>query len=1113
LNRGFRFIFVQTIIASLLAPPSIGFSETLNQYQPVTQGHTANRTSVVTSRNKSSPTASTNTQISSEQQAPYLLAYQIVLSADQKSALQSLPIINEEVRKKNPVSFDSNGKPTTTFLNTNLGRSYQNAENYLKVANTFNSCAASERAYDFVPKIEEYTAYEGGRPETVSVGLGESYTSMVDQKAVKKTHVVEPTELNLVLVQERLLETARAYQKEELERDCFNINPDILQTPSLDSLLDVISRNNQNLIQEKKYDSTNPAINFQKDFIAQNIDDSVYGYLHFMRTFSKRDHKDLNSNGDATLEATVTNFCNVSKTEWVQTSPGVISYGGRGGYAPPQGYDKTFSVDACSASQKEDLKKHYEDGIKKLNRNKIAYMDAATTAKKLKERLDDLNKIIREIEALYPTNYLNNIGIYHLKLKKKVKPIWDEYQRKYHELLGSPEGVLLQTDDLKKIVGASRNLEGDGLINAMTGNTTQDNSVRLWSLTNKIDLFEHGIPSGAQIEEAIKVGQTKILKQAHQMYEDFNSLESERAAYEFNKTDKNYKKFQEKRMEKLAEMFQANPGALGKLIAKNPEHAALVCEVAIKLGEDKAITSMWDKVYMGAAFATGALMIATGVGAVAGVSAIAATATALGTSVEVARRAHVQQEKAQKQGERLSSSYIAGTGDHKTLIDIKALENEYKSRQFEFWSTSLLGPLDLIGVGTTMRVAKNLYSFNKFSTSLSDAGLAAKAAQLRKAHTGFLGNGKFGKFIGDLSNADEATQAKFLEKLKSWNPQTMGSTESIAKHFEDIAPELAAIGSQNAENYEKLRQFLGEGIGSDNRNLYAGFKDPKYLEGLKSLKNADVAEYNKLLLQLRSASPEDAAKIIATISTFKNTSAAKTFLAKTAKSQNATPLTTTIPKEILDELAINPEVIPVRFLGKNKDTFLIPNQKENAVYIGVSSTGRTKLHYYLIAGNKRFDGRLLFLKKNSVYTGKRSAPAQKGVLFELEVGADKVEEVRKIMDDFVGKKSLLCINPTCKILDKAGIGIGDGIAKLNYTPGKTATDLINRNIIVDGVRLKDDQLRMLATAQEEIQHYLDQAQLGEKAFFFLTTVGGLTLVASPAGIYLLATSIKDRDKK
>ena len=178
----------------------------------------------------------------------------------------------------------------------------------------------------------------------------------------------------------------------------------------------------------------------------------------------------------------------------------------------------------------------------------------------------------------------------------------------------------------------------------------------------------------------------------------------------------------------------------------------------------------------------------------------------------------------------------------------------------------------------------------------------------------------------------------------------------------------------------------------------------------------------------------------------------------------------------------------------------------NSIYIGVANHPKDgSHHYYLIAGNKRFDGSALFFKprvrisNNSHYT----APFSEGIVFKItgESNSNLRDMSAQAIELFRKKRNITCLHALCKVMDHLEIEIPHSRNGLSVSGEEMAKSLMGAKVLING---KPAHVRMSTTSGKQLNHYLKELKNLDKdvkndfkklggIFLFVLTIAGIDI--------------------
>lgn len=176
----------------------------------------------------------------------------------------------------------------------------------------------------------------------------------------------------------------------------------------------------------------------------------------------------------------------------------------------------------------------------------------------------------------------------------------------------------------------------------------------------------------------------------------------------------------------------------------------------------------------------------------------------------------------------------------------------------------------------------------------------------------------------------------------------------------------------------------------------------------------------------------------------------------------------------IDEAALaNVGLFEVSKKGGLYNLFKSSIYDKDAVYLGIANApGHGTHHYYLIAGNKRYDGSPFFTASKTKDL-KENAAVAKGVIFKMNVPEEVSAKVVAAIEKNANSRNLSCLNGACNVLDDAGITI-PGVEKgqvFKLIP-------VVRGLVQGEVKTSAGSapVTMHATSAREVEHFLAQVR-------------------------------------
>ncbi|MFN8945136.1 MAG: hypothetical protein ACK5WZ_11010 [Pseudobdellovibrionaceae bacterium] len=174
---------------------------------------------------------------------------------------------------------------------------------------------------------------------------------------------------------------------------------------------------------------------------------------------------------------------------------------------------------------------------------------------------------------------------------------------------------------------------------------------------------------------------------------------------------------------------------------------------------------------------------------------------------------------------------------------------------------------------------------------------------------------------------------------------------------------------------------------------------------------------------------------------------------------------------------INPRIREGRFNLNSSEI----GRNPNAVYIGVANhADEGSHHYYLVAGNQRYDGRPLFTPSITRELGDRSVAMPEGVVFQVNVPEESMTRIQSAIQQRAKSRNATCFHGLCNVLAEADIvvpSMGERVLRLR----PVVQELADGDVFVNGSRLAQGQVRAFATSEEQLSHYLTSLRSAEAA--------------------------------
>jgi len=344
-------------------------------------------------------------------------------------------------------------------------------------------------------------------------------------------------------------------------------------------------------------------------------------------------------------------------------------------------------------------------------------------------------------------------------------PVWDSSSPKADDEY-TQKGFRAYVDEYFKVAG-----QGDGLL--MMTETIQDQSGGLRKVEKKdmdedINYFDQSKFSFKKHEKVSEEDVKKAIAEAK-----FKVVDGVRRSKEMAEDESG-----------LRDMIKSNPVAVGQLLARKPEMAALVCNAINSIesqdqyqkGKDELI--MWGGLIVGGGLTltgigagVGAALIA-GTGAAATLSTVAAVTVVAGSTLGAfdAGYSSVRAIQIRADYKNLETAVLSHNTDNKGAEEAQDALEEYKEARL---SASLAITMSLADAGALKYVTKvpsqNLAALKKLNGIYRKVADTKVAGKLREVVTlmGEHGAQKLDEFFGTLTNASESLRLKLLEHMSS----------------------------------------------------------------------------------------------------------------------------------------------------------------------------------------------------------------------------------------------------------------------------------------------------------------------------------------------------------
>jgi hypothetical protein len=147
------------------------------------------------------------------------------------------------------------------------------------------------------------------------------------------------------------------------------------------------------------------------------------------------------------------------------------------------------------------------------------------------------------------------------------------------------------------------------------------------------------------------------------------------------------------------------------------------------------------------------------------------------------------------------------------------------------------------------------------------------------------------------------------------------------------------------------------------------------------------------------------------------------------------------------------------------------------LYIGIANGTEGSHHYYLLAGNYRFDGMPNF-QKPKVHEGRLLGPlGSKGVIFKIPVPKNIIEAIQLKLQEGRVPRGFSCLHSLCSLLKSEGIEILGTKHQAGIRAKIVASSLIDGKVRIHGLDLTPSETEFLASSEEEIAEFLHKAKV------------------------------------
>jgi hypothetical protein len=196
-----------------------------------------------------------------------------------------------------------------------------------------------------------------------------------------------------------------------------------------------------------------------------------------------------------------------------------------------------------------------------------------------------------------------------------------------------------------------------------------------------------------------------------------------------------------------------------------------------------------------------------------------------------------------------------------------------------------------------------------------------------------------------------------------------------------------------------------------------------------------------------------------------------------------------LAKELRDKAVIlDPKLSRERF-----NLFENTIHDNKSIYLGVANTtSEGSHHYYIIAGNRRFDGMPFFAKAKTKTLGK-VVSAPNGVIFKISGPEGLEEKVIAAINKNQNSRNLSCFHGACNVLKDAGITIpGANGRTLELVP-------VLKSIATGDIKSGASNLsvKVLASSKYELEHFITEANHATSEMMTTALVRGAVVIGTP----------------
>ncbi|MEC7276297.1 MAG: hypothetical protein VXV96_08245 [Bdellovibrionota bacterium] len=477
-------------------------------------------------------------------------------------------------------------------------------------------------------------------------------------------------------------------------------------------------------------------------------------------------------------------------------------------YNPGPG-PREFKTNQCSDSQKNYLTQRAKQEFLKLKRSGEKQYSPADAAEEIRSRITQINEVILNNELDVTEGWIRDSANMDTE---KSRAAHQAYVTSFMENAKSGPGLLMWTNAVGGKMGSRRDRDEASMFGLIGGGFDRSNGT--------FKTHDTSISTN-DVRGAISEAEERVMEQVQKLHNQETIRKSEMSRMSPDAAWYNSKlspaSILENRRESLKEIVATNPVLVGQSLMKDPtkvdEACTVISDIAQEAKDNEGFT--WGKaIAFGGLVVGGALLLATGVGAVALLTgAVAGAAGATVTSVgafalagatfkglAVAGFAYGVAEttvygtrylQAAEQRDELISSYLAGAGDQETADEFLIAMDEAEDALF---NAAFAAGFTLLDVPGAMAIARHLKGTERmqFLKEIKEAySLIRKSGPLKQNLTlvkNTMGKANVQKVLKELSKLEKPSE--IFKKLEKMGPAEM--TEFFRKGL-DACTEMCGV--------------------------------------------------------------------------------------------------------------------------------------------------------------------------------------------------------------------------------------------------------------------------------------------------------------------------------